>query len=255
MKYNTSYETNTGTTKKINQDSLLLKVADTTMGQVVFAAICDGIGGLNKGELASKEVIAAFDIWFLQDLPILLKEGFEAETLKMQWTQTLQRINKALISYGEEQGCHIGTTLTAILCIGEKYYIFHVGDTRVYAVNEQIIRLTKDHTLVQKKVEAGTVTEEEAKSDPERNVLLQAVGISKNIMPDFIAGDVEHNTTYLLCSDGFCNQLTEQEILEQIKQTDMHKENNITETLKHMQQMVMDRGEKDNITAIAIYSI
>lgn len=255
MKYNTSYETTTGTTKKINQDSLLLKVADTTMGQVVFAAICDGIGGLKKGELASKEVIAAFDSWFLQDFPLLLKEGFDAEVLRIQWTQTLQTINEALMCYGKEQGFYIGTTLTALLCIGEKYYIFHVGDTRVYAINEQILRLTKDHTLVQKKVETGRLTEEEAKSDPERNVLLQAVGISKNIMPDFIAGDVEHNTTYLLCSDGFRNQLTEQEILEQIKQTDMHKEDNITETLKRMQQMAMDRGEKDNITAAAIYSM
>lgn len=254
MKYNTSYETNIGIRKKINQDSLLLKVADTAIGQVAFAAVCDGIGGLSKGELASKEVIAAFDVWFLQELPILIKEGFGTETLKKQWEQILQRLNETFIYYGKEHNCHIGTTLTAVLFIEKKYYIFHVGDTRVYAINDTIVQLTKDHTLVQKKIEVGALTKEEAKLDSRRNILLQAIGISKNILPDFIVGDIEHNTTYLVCSDGFRNQLTEQEIFENIKKTNMQQEEKITETLKHMQQVVMDRGEKDNITAIAIYS-
>lgn len=255
MEYNTSYETNIGRRKKTNEDSLLLKVANTSMGQVVFAAICDGIGGLNKGELASKEVIVAFDAWFLHDLPILLREGFEVEILKKQWQQIVKKLNEAFIAYGKQYGCPIGTTLTAILFIEEKYYMFHIGDTRVYAINDKIVQLTKDHTLVQKKIEVGTLTKEQAKLDSRRNILLQAVGTSKNILPDFMVGDIEHNTTYLLCSDGFRNEFTEQEIFRYIKTTDMQIEHKITETLKHMQQIVIDRGEKDNITAVVVYSI
>ncbi len=255
MKYHTSYATNIGTRKEINQDALLLKAANTITGQVVFAAVCDGMGGLEKGELASKEAVTALNEWFLQKFPIFLKQGFEVEGLRKQWEQILYQLNEDFICYGEEHSCHIGTTLTAMLLIEEKYYIFHVGDTAIYAVNDNITKLTKDHTLAQKKVETGELTQEQAKSDPGKNILLQAVGTGKTILPDFIIGDIEHNTTYLLCSDGFRNQLAEQEILENIRETDMQVEDKITETLTHMQQTVMDRREKDNITAVAIYCI
>ena len=86
MKYKAAYYTDVGIKKKNNQDSLAIKIAETPKGSAVFAIICDGMGGLAKGELASKEVICAYCDWFEKDFPELVISGtFNASILKQQW--------------------------------------------------------------------------------------------------------------------------------------------------------------------------
>ena len=86
MKYKAAYYTDVGIKKKNNQDSLAIKIAETPKGSAVFAIICDGMGGLAKGELASKEVICAYCDWFEKDFPELVLSGtFNASILKQQW--------------------------------------------------------------------------------------------------------------------------------------------------------------------------
>ena len=204
MKYKAAYYTDVGIKKKNNQDSLAIKIAETPKGSAVFAIICDGMGGLAKGELASKEVICAYCDWFEKDFPELVLSGtFNASILKQQWDMIAINENEKLKAYGEAQGIMIGTTLSAMLMYGEHYYIIHVGDSRVYELTTEVTQLTKDQTLVAREVAAGRLTPEQAEKDSRRSILLQCIGASPVVEPDFIRGYIEENACYMLCPDGF----------------------------------------------------
>lgn len=252
MKYIASYNTNKGIQKETNQDSFLLKIAGVPSGQIVFMALCDGMGGLNKGELASKEVIEAFDMWFHEEFPQLMKEGFSKKKLEEQWNELLDHMNSVLLQYGEEHGCHIGTTLTAMLFIGEEYYIMHVGDSRVYEMSEQMVQLTRDHTLVQREVDSGVLTKEQACRDKRKNILLQSVGAGGIVVPDFFEGKIKVDAVYLLCSDGFRNKIKERELYAQLNPKFATDADEIKQTLQQLICLAMERKEQDNITAIAV---
>ena len=103
MKYRAAYHTDVGIKKKNNQDSLAIKIAETPNGQAAFAIICDGMGGLAKGELASKEVINAYCGWFEHDFVKLVRTGtFNTAILKEQWDRIAVTANEKLKAYDSE---------------------------------------------------------------------------------------------------------------------------------------------------------
>ena len=83
--YTVAAQTDVGTTKTVNQDSLTVKVANTLCGEAAFAVMCDGMGGLEQGEIASTLVVRAYEQWFLRELPQLLSRGFSEDRLKQVW--------------------------------------------------------------------------------------------------------------------------------------------------------------------------
>lgn len=252
MEYLVSYDTNVGIKKAHNEDSLLLKLADTLVGKIVFAVVCDGMGGLTRGELASKEVIMCLDEWFRTELPDLIKRDFFSEELFEQWDRVIQKINRDLYEYGSSKGAQLGTTVTGVLMASGKYYVLHVGDTRLYKINQQISCLTQDHSFVQREIANGRMTEEEARKDPRKNLLLQAVGTDHRISVDFLKGDIEQGDVFLLCSDGFRNKIYDEEILQQFQMNGCMDETCIHRSLQTLIEENIKRQEKDNITAIAI---
>ena len=149
MGFSAVYNTDVGIKKKTNQDSLAIKIADTPNGQVVFSLVCDGMGGLAKGEVASKEVITAFCNWFdTQFVEMVDNNSFSEELLRYQWIRLAVEQNEKIKAYGEQNGFMLGTTISAILIYREMYYILHVGDSRVYEITSGIRQLTADQTLV-----------------------------------------------------------------------------------------------------------
>ena len=131
MGFSAVYNTDVGIKKKTNQDSLAIKIADTPKGQVVFSLVCDGMGGLAKGEVASKEVITAFCNWFdTQFVEMVDNNSFSEELLRYQWIRLAVEQNEKIKAYGEQNGFMLGTTISAILIYREMYYILHVGDSR-----------------------------------------------------------------------------------------------------------------------------
>ena len=109
MEYIATYHTDVGTRKETNQDSLAIKVVNTKEGNVAFAIVCDGMGGLAKGEVASKEVIEAFCTWFDDTLVDEIQNGtFTEQNLVSQWDDIIQIQNRRLGAYGEENAlCRI----------------------------------------------------------------------------------------------------------------------------------------------------
>lgn len=255
MGYKAVYYTDVGIKKKTNQDSLAIKVIDTPKGQVAFAIICDGMGGLSKGELASKEVICAYCDWFENQFTDMIENNtFNASVLRDQWFSIARMQNERLKAYGAEQGIMIGTTLSAMLMYEDKYYIIHVGDSRVYELAEECRQITKDQTFVAREVAAGRMTEEQAETDSRRSILLQCIGASPVVEPDFIRGDIRKNVNYMMCSDGFRHKITKEEIMENIGPSSAVDDVTMTYGCTFLTETVKQRKETDNVTVLLIRS-
>ncbi len=256
MEYIAAYHTDVGISKKTNQDSLAIKVVETKNGKVAFAIVCDGMGGLSKGELASKEVIMAFSEWFDNTLIDQINaEGLDEEKLVSQWNDIIQVQNKRLGEYGEKNNLMLGTTVSAILLYDEDYYIVHVGDSRVYSLSDKVLQLTKDQTFIAREIEAGRMTVEQSKTDPRRSVLLQCVGASQVVEPEFVKGHITKNTVYMLCSDGFRHQISEQEMMDKIGPEAVSSEQDMEFGCRYLTETVKNRKESDNITVAVIKTV
>lgn len=248
----TTAVTDIGIRKETNQDSLLIKTANTLIGKIAFAVICDGMGGLAKGEVASATVINTFRNWFSNDLPNLIDNGITDDKIKTQWTRIVKNQNQIIMDYGKKSGINLGTTVCAILITENRYYCMNVGDSRCYEISDSLKQITKDQTLVQREYEAGRLTLEELKTDPRRSVLLQCVGSSKEVDPDYYFGQPSYNGTYLLCSDGFRHEITEEEIYSFLKPDCLIDKESMNKNISILIEANKQRGETDNITALAL---
>ena len=245
--------TDVGIKKKTNQDSTLIQTADTDTGHIALCVVCDGMGGLAKGELASKEVIESFCRWFDEEFLAQIIEGtFSALRLRDDWNSIIQTENRLLGIYGSDNNIMLGTTVSAILMYKDEFYIVHVGDSRVYELVTGVRILTKDQTFVAREIAAGRMTPEEAKVDPRRSVLLQCVGASATVVPDFLKGKIQRNSVYLVCSDGFRHQISEEEIMEKLGPVATKSVEEMKYGCVYLTELVKNRKETDNITVAAI---
>lgn len=266
LHYTVAAQTDVGIFKDVNQDSMTVKVADTPYGEVAFAVICDGMGGLDQGEVASALVVRAFEEWFINEFPVMLNKGMTAKDLHDIWNDMINDCNLRIMAYGNENKKPMGTTLTAMLFVGNMYYICHVGDCRIYSMGGQpgheFVQLTTDHTFVEREVSLGHMTPLQAQNDIRRNVLLQCVGTSPDVNPDFLMGEVEAGASYILCSDGFRHELQPQEMYDYCyaalngivwRVADRAENTNLmNKQLRQLININIERGEKDNISAILI---
>lgn len=257
MEYLLSYHTDAGRVKKVNQDSLLLQSAWFKGEQIVLAVLCDGMGGLEKGEAASASVVCRFARWFRQEFPAALKKGhkkLEARVLSA-WSSILEQEAEAIGAYGRRHGIMMGTTATAMLFAGSAYYIVHVGDGRVYELGDGLRQLTKDQTLAEREVEEGRLAKREAESDSRQNVLLQSVGAGGRPVPVFIRGTVRKGGVYLLCSDGFRHKASPEELLQAFHPSVLAGEADMRMSCVNMTELDKARGETDNISVIAVKAV
>lgn len=252
--YRTVYHTDIGTTKKTNQDAMLIKKANTLYGEVLLTIICDGMGGLEKGEVASAEVILTFSQWFEQRLPGLLAGGLTDEVMNREWSQLVISENEKIKQYGRRCKVSLGTTITAMLFANGRYYIIHVGDSRAYWIGNSIVQITEDQTVVAREIARGMLTPEQAKVDPRRNVLLQCIGASESVAPAFLAGNIEQGANYLLCCDGFRHEITPEEIYGTLNPLVAPEENSMKAGLVRLVEENKVRQERDNISAILIHA-
>ena len=252
MNFLTTAITDIGTQKETNQDSLLIKTANTQIGKVAFAVICDGMGGLAKGEIASATVISTFKNWFSNDLPVLINSGLTDDAIKNQWTSIVRKQNHLIMNFGKNHGYNLGTTVCAILITENRYYCMNIGDSRCYEISDSLKQLTKDQTLVQREYEAGRITFDELKIDPRRNVLLQCVGCSEEVYPDYYFGQPCNNGVYVLCSDGFRHEITENEIFSLLNPNCLFDRDSMNSNISALIEKCKQRGETDNITALAL---
>ncbi len=252
MHYLTAAHTDAGIKKTANQDALFLETASTDHGQVLLAVVCDGMGGLAMGEVASAALAGDFADWFHKIFPRMLYRELTPEGVKESWTRLILHAGRKLEEYGMKLQVSLGTTVTALLLAKGVFYIINVGDSRVYLVDECMKQLTVDQTFVQREVECGRMTPGEARISPQRNMLLQCVGASRIIRPDFYVGRYKEGQVFMLCSDGFRNKILPSEFFERMNPQVMNGREIMEETAVYFTELSKSRKENDNISVILI---
>ena len=252
MNFIISATTDIGISKSTNQDSCNVSVFQTKQGKVVFAVLCDGMGGLAKGEVASASLVNAFRVWADTRLKTLCDSEITDHDIRNDWTDIVTGYNEKIKVYGKKCGVSMGTTVTAILLTENRYYIINVGDTRAYEITDNVKLLTKDQTVVGREIELGILTPQEAERDPRRNVLLQCVGASDMVYPDMFFGNTALGAVYMLCSDGFRHEITEREIYDYLNPNVMVDADGMKRNMDSLIELNKQRQERDNITVITV---
>ena len=226
--------TDVGLRRKVNEDSILVR---TERG---LWAVADGMGGHDAGEIASGMVVEA-----LQLLPVV----YGLEELVEAAIGELGRVNGELIELARTGGHErtIGTTVVALAIAGGHFHCFWVGDSRAYRVrDDQIRRITRDHSLVQDLVDAGMLAEKEAEGHVNANVITRAVGVAEELDVDSSTGDALPGDLFLLASDGLTRVVDDQEILAQLGTRTPD------DAADALLDMVLARGAPDNVSLIIV---
>lgn len=250
MHFTATASTDIGITKATNQDSLLIKHASTQAGEVLMAIVCDGMGGLAKGEVASATVIRAFDAWFSSRLPAYLPSK-NLRAIGNEWVAMLKSLNQKIQCYGAGLGIRLGTTFSGILFLNGSYVIVHVGDTRIYRLDNHLTQLTEDQTFIAREIRLGHMTPEQAQQDHRRNMLLQCIGASPSVEPQVLLGNTQPGV-YMLCTDGFRHKITPQEIHQILNPSAIPTKDAMFANAQYLINMVKYRQESDNISVILV---
>lgn len=262
MNFVASASTDIGLTKSTNQDSFGVKIVSTKLGNIATAILCDGMGGYLDGELASATVVDAFHKWVMNRLPVLCDDKITDTIIKQEWLQIVNDCNEKIQAYGKAKAKSLdigeytlGTTATMMMLTPTRYFIMNVGDSRAYEITDKATVLTKDQNVgaqLDKLAEIGQISWEEAKGDPRRNVLLFAVGASDDIRPDMFYGETKKDAVYMLCSDGFRNVITEEEIQKNLSPENMYEIYQMKHNMDTLIELDKLRQESDNITVVSI---
>jgi protein phosphatase len=195
-------KTDVGMKRTVNEDRVDVFVRSDGR---ILAVVADGMGGHKAGDVASEIAISEFKRYFAAYNPSVVKA-------KDWLTYTFQSINQAILKHSTINiGCEgMGTTLIAGLFEKNKGIIAHVGDSRVYKLFPNGIKqITRDHSYVNILIDSGEISEEQAKTHPQKNVLMKAVGTERTIHPDFYEVEFQPNSYFLFCTDGLSNKLSE----------------------------------------------
>lgn len=256
MKVKACIYTDAGIARKVNQDSVLVKVAKTKkLGRISFVAVCDGMGGFSKGEIASCKTIRALENWFHEELTLMqdLDEDRLFEVVEQSWRRLIARVNGEIRRYGKHRKIKLGTTLTALLQVGKRYILMNVGDSRIYITEKDGIKqITKDQSAVQEKLDRGIITESQAKEAEDKNVLLQCVGISGTPEPEIRHGILKGNSTVFACSDGFWRTMDDDEAFRMLCPQMCVTSEDMLEACKKLAGKAFERHERDNISVAAM---
>lgn len=254
MDYTLAAYTDIGIQKPTNQDSICVRRAAVPAGgEALLAVVCDGMGGLKKGEVASATVVDAFGKWFdsqLSLLPALCSSDFSQ--VRRQWTTLIDGCHQSMLQYAAENNVQLGTTVSAFFTYTDRYLTLTVGDSRIYERKDKLTQLTQDQSLVAREIALGRITEEESRHHPQRNVLLQCVGAGEHIVPAFTEGKIRDDALYLLCTDGFVHEQSSAELEQRLQTVYLNSKAAMTNLLCDMTELCKTRGETDNITAVLL---
>ncbi|PWA13461.1 Stp1/IreP family PP2C-type Ser/Thr phosphatase [Pueribacillus theae] len=235
------FRTDTGKIRTLNEDSGGLFYNNDNL----LAIVADGMGGHQAGEIASSMAVS------------YLKEQWQKAEIELnpakteEWlVENVQNTNKKLLEFAKTNpDCRgMGTTVVSVICTPNYVTLAHIGDSRVYLLNENgFSLLTEDHSLVNELVKNGQISKEEAEHHPRKHVLLRALGTEEQVEIDIRSISWEPNDVILLCSDGLTNKVDEKEIQKIIS-----SDSSIPSKAEELISLANQAGGDDNITLILI---
>ena len=239
--------TDIGLVRKENQDAYAT-VQETAAGYTI-CVVCDGLGGPAGGKLASKIAVETFT----SELEKVLTPEMTHEQLREASSYAVSLANHAICKSAKEleEYRNMGTTLVAAVVRGNEAVITNVGDSRAYHICESgIRRVTKDHSLVERMVDHGDITAEEARYHPNRNLITRALGVDSNAESDGFFCTLQPGEFLLLCTDGLSGTVTDQEMLFEV----IHSEDHDT-CLERLLEIARSQGAPDNVTAVLLRNL
>lgn len=226
--------TDVGAKRKINEDNLLSR---PDMGLWVVA---DGMGGHAAGDVASQSVVNTL---------AQLKASSDLADFVDAIEDKLLLVNHQLRKHGQEAlgGRTLGTTVVSLFFTDTMGACVWAGDSRAYLFRDgELTRISHDHSAVQEMIDAGMITQEQAAYHPHRNVITRAVGGSENLYPEVRVFTVKADDWYILCSDGFYNELTEDMIAKHLVQETPEQ------SIRILMEKALAKGALDNVTLIVV---
>jgi len=234
MGFDCAARTHIGLRRTLNEDAVL------NSAERGLWAVADGMGGHDAGEVASAMVIETLSQCQLNgDIESRCAAAVAAVADANMRLQDFAR------TFCEDRT--IGTTVVGLTVAEQAYACFWAGDSRAYRVREgAIVRLTRDHSLVQDLVDAGMLSANEADAHPNANIITRAVGAEANLQIDTVTGDLQPGDHFLLESDGLTRLVNDDELLEQLATNDVDK------AADDLVAMALERGGNDNISLIIV---
>lgn len=202
--------------------------------------VADGMGGHNAGEVASK--MAA------EGIVEYIKDNYNKINSDELLKKSIEKVNEVIFLYSmnKKELSGMGTTVTACIVLPDKIQVANVGDSSCFGIDkDKIVKITKDHSLVQELLDIGTISENEAFNHPKKNIITRAIGTNKDVDVDiFTLGKKVYNK-FILCSDGLTNELTKEDILAIVKE-----EEQLSIACERLVNAAKFKGGRDNITVL-----
>jgi len=241
------FRTDTGKQRDGNEDALLL------LPKLGIYAVADGVGGQNSGEVASRKAVSGIES-FIRSNPLSgaddLEGKYRENWLRSYFLRCLEKINSEIRKEALSDPVMERMATTMVLCYldMESIYVINIGDSRAYILRDgEMTQLTVDHTYVNKLVNAGTLSKNEARMHPQKNIITKALGSTKHTDPDFYRFDLHKDDRVLLCTDGLHGELTDDEIVSIIR-----KKRDPNSICGLLVAAANKNGGRDNITVICI---
>ena len=235
-----SGSTNIGNRRSENQDKY---VAGRLLNGICFGFVCDGMGGVKGGEVASG-ILAKY----IEDALFVHNESpsFNHEKTVMS---AIEDANSAIYNMGNKKSEYhgMGTTVAGVVIDKNQCTVYHAGDSRVYIVRDGMLALiTKDHSVVQELVDTHQITADQALNHPQRNLITRAVGVADDVEIDVAELEVVPGDIILCATDGLTNYVTPADIV-QVLTTD-----NIFAMPEKLIRKALENNSTDNITAVVL---
>lgn len=234
MRYWTNVYWNKGREAGKNQDSVALQQVLTSKGRVLLAVVCDGMGGIARGEAASGYAAERLREWFYTELFAMMRKNKRYWVLRRSLDRMVFHMQGQLAQYAGREELSLGTTMTAFLVWERTWLLWHLGDSRAYRLREERIeQLTEDHAQ-----DGGKLT--------------KCLGSFGYFTPQHGMGVLKPGDGILICTDGFRRRVTGEELQAVMNPRALSGEEQIGRRLKEIGETCMKRGETDNLSAVYI---
>jgi len=217
--------------------------------------VCDGMGGQQAGELASKIAVDTVLEYFGQDQSIAPVGGARFEGVSpraVSLASAIQLANQTIHESGarDVHSAGMGSTIVAVAVEGDLFSVANVGDSRIYLIrNHEVVQLTNDHSLVMEQVRRGLMTLEEAEQSKMQNVIVRALGTDDSVEPDLADHEFRSDDVLVLCSDGMSRYVKNDKMAETINQESLEQ------ACSDLIEAAKSGGSDDNITCLLIRAL
>ena len=231
--------TDVGQKRQVNQDYVY--ASEEPVGNLPnLFVVADGMGGHNAGDFASSFAVQTLVRTILED-----ENQNPIKVIRHAVEEANRKVLEESKSRAEMSG--MGTTMVLVTIIDDYAYVANVGDSRLYLIEDQILQITKDHSLVQEMVRRGLITKEEAREHPDKNIITRVLGIGPEIEVDFFDIHLKENSILLLCSDGLSNMVADEDIWRIVSTSREMKEAGM-----RLVSLANENGGKDNIAVVLV---